>query len=273
MQRLSRDGVALAYEEAGSGAPPIIFVHGWSCDHTHFTPQYEYFRNGHRVVGVDLRGHGESDKPEQSYTMGSFADDLAWLCGELGIYKPVVVGHSMGGCIALELAARRPDLPAAIVAIDSPVVPPPYIGQAFGQLLEGLRSPAFRDAARGFSANALFLATDDPEVKRRVLEGGMSYLPQSVLVSAFENIALWDGAAAASACTVPTLLISGAMPLADVERLRQLCPQLVTGQTVGAGHFAQLIVPEQVNAMLERFLTTSLAQPEATAESGSTVAV
>jgi pimeloyl-ACP methyl ester carboxylesterase len=56
MQSLVRDGVRLAYTEAGSGDPPLLFVHGWCCDHSYFQPQFEHFQRGHRVVAVDLRG-------------------------------------------------------------------------------------------------------------------------------------------------------------------------------------------------------------------------
>ena len=55
-----RDGVALFYEEAGVGEPPILLVHGLACDHTHLTPQLEHFSDDHRVVAVDLRGHGQA---------------------------------------------------------------------------------------------------------------------------------------------------------------------------------------------------------------------
>ena len=65
MQKLIRDGVALAYEEAGSGDPPLLLVHCWCCDHSYFQPQFEHFQRDHRVVAVDLRGHGASDKPVQ----------------------------------------------------------------------------------------------------------------------------------------------------------------------------------------------------------------
>jgi hypothetical protein len=67
VERLTRDGVALAYTEAGSGAPALLLVHGWCRDHTHLAPQFEYFGRNHRVVAADLRGHGVSDKPEQEY--------------------------------------------------------------------------------------------------------------------------------------------------------------------------------------------------------------
>jgi len=75
MQQLNRDGVILAYEEAGSGAPPFLLVHGFGGNHTNLAPQFEYFRCSHRVVAVDRRGHGQSDKPEQAYTIPAFAPD------------------------------------------------------------------------------------------------------------------------------------------------------------------------------------------------------
>jgi pimeloyl-ACP methyl ester carboxylesterase len=69
MRMLVRDDVALAYEEAGRGDPPLLLVHGWTCDHSFFAPKFEHFSRTHRVVNVDLRGHGESDKPLQDYTV------------------------------------------------------------------------------------------------------------------------------------------------------------------------------------------------------------
>ena len=68
----------------------------------------------------------------------------------------------------------------------------------------------------------------------------------------------WDGEAAARGCRVPALHIAADDPLNDAAALRALNPLLRTGQTVGAGHFNQLEVPDQVNAMIERFLTVAL---------------
>lgn len=119
MRQLQRNGVALAYKEAGSGAPPIVLVHDLASDHTCFGPQFEHFSCRHRVVAVDLRGHGQSDKPSQACTVALLADDLAWLCYELGLYRPVLLGHGLGGWAALDLAARYRDLPSAIVTVTS----------------------------------------------------------------------------------------------------------------------------------------------------------
>jgi pimeloyl-ACP methyl ester carboxylesterase len=104
-----KDGTALFYEEAQGDEPPILLVHVIACDHTHFGPQFEHFaRRGHRVVAMDLRGHGKSDKPHQSYTMELFTEELAWMCAQLGPKKPVVIGHSLGGVVALALALSCP---------------------------------------------------------------------------------------------------------------------------------------------------------------------
>lgn len=255
MQTLNRDGVNLAYQEAGSGGPPILLVHGFCGNHTHLSPQFDYFQRKHRVVAVDRRGHGCSDKPEQAYTIEGFADDLAWLCHQLGLYKPVVVVHSMGA-IGLELAARFPDLPAALVLLDVPFSPPPEVQTGFQQLLEGLRGPAYREVLHQTADNLIFLPTDDPQRKAQLV-ANMLELPQHVIVSTWENFLAHNTDAAAAECHMPVLHLRSIFPV-NLSRLAELCPRLVTGQTVGAGHFHQLEVPEQVNAMVDRFLSISL---------------
>ena len=60
---VDHEGVSIAYVEAGVGDPPILLVHGMACDHTHLLPQFHHLRSRHRVIAVDLRGHGASDRP------------------------------------------------------------------------------------------------------------------------------------------------------------------------------------------------------------------
>jgi pimeloyl-ACP methyl ester carboxylesterase len=208
------------------------------------------------VIAVDLRGHGASDKPEQDYTMAGFADDLNWLCAQLGIERPVVVGHSMGGVIAFELAAQHPERVGAVVAVDAPVVPPQVLRDQITGVVEGLKSPDYQHVARGFVSQVLFLPTDDAERRAQIIDH-MAGAPQYVMTSAMECIFSCDTEASVAGCTVPALLINAAVPLPELDRLRELCPHVMVGQTVGAGHFNQLEVPEQVNAMIERFLQVS----------------
>jgi len=261
MQQLQRDGVALAYEETGTGDPPILLVHGWCCDHTYsgFAPQFEHFRRRHRVVGVDLRGHGQSDKPEQDYTLAGFADDLVWLCDQLDVKMPVVIGHSLGGAIAIQLASQHPDLPVAIIGIDSPVLMPQQLADEFKSVAESLRGPSYLEAALQ-AFDRMFIPTDNQQRKAQIVES-MSLAPQHVMASALEEFLSWDCAAALSACKVPTLLINSGRAVEDVNRYREFCPQLIFGQTVGTGHFIQLEAPGQVNAMIERFISTSILHP------------
>ena len=99
MLTLLRDGVRLAYDDtdpSNCSHPSLLLIHGWCGDRTALSPQLTAFRASHRVIAVDLRGFGDSDAPAGEYTMASFADDLAYMCGQLHLSRPLVVGHSMG---------------------------------------------------------------------------------------------------------------------------------------------------------------------------------
>jgi pimeloyl-ACP methyl ester carboxylesterase len=253
--------VTLYYEEAGEGEPPVLLVHGWCCDHGYFAPQFEYFAGrGHSVVAVDLRGHGSSDKPHQHYTMQLFADVLAWMCERLELVKPVVMGYSMGGIVAFDLAARYPDLPSSVVMLDAAVVPPSATRAAIPSLLEELRGPDYRDVLRVYATNSLFIPTDDEQRKERILQS-MSSTPQHVVVSAFEGLRDYDPTEAAGKLAVLGIYIAvdELQPRSDMERFQEMFPEVLYGKTVDSGHFCQLEVSEQVNAMIERFLTVTLA--------------
>ncbi|MFN8533198.1 MAG: alpha/beta hydrolase [Dehalococcoidia bacterium] len=262
MQSITRDGVRLCYEEAGIGAPPMLLVHGFGGNHSHFAPQLDHFRRSHRVVAVDRRGHGESDKPTDPYTIASFADDLAWLCDAIGLYQPVLVVHSMDA-IGFDFAARYPDRLAALVLLDTPTFAPAPFVEALAGAAAGMKSPAYLNVIRGFADQAAFAPTDNPERKAHIVEG-MSSLPQHVLASTLEQFLAYDRAETAARCQAPLLHIGAWFP-ADLERLRTVCPQLQTARCVGTGHFAHLEAPDQVNAMIERFLAVALGRETVTA--------
>ena len=108
LKTANREGVNLRYLDTGSGDPALVFIHGWCCDQTTWRDQIKAFSPRHRIIAVNLRGHGASDKPDQDYDIAGFVDDMTWLIQEIGLDRPVIIGHSMGGVTTLNLLAKAP---------------------------------------------------------------------------------------------------------------------------------------------------------------------
>ena len=162
MVTLTREGTRLAYEDAGEGEPALVLVHGVACHRAFMEPQAEFLRRSHRVIAVDLRGHGKSDAPRQRYTIAALAEDVGWMCERLDLAPVVVVGHSLGGLVALELAAARPDLVRAAVLIDSVLLPGEGREHAVAGLVAGLRGPDPGGVLRGYFRSSSVLTTTRP---------------------------------------------------------------------------------------------------------------
>jgi pimeloyl-ACP methyl ester carboxylesterase len=259
----------LVYEETGSGEPAMVFVHGWTCDRSHFAPQVAHFSPGHRCISIDLRGHGQSDKPEQAYTIDGFADDVAWICDLLGVREATLVGHSMGGAIVLAVAAARPALASAVVMCDPAILFPPEIKALAAQLAGAFAATGGMATMRQFGEGQFFNASSDAALKERVL-AGMMKTPQHVVASAFAAITTFDDEGALAALKAPVLYIGAEPAISDLARLRELRPDAIIAKTAGSGHFHQLEVPEQVNAMISRFLAVAALEQASQATAATT---
>jgi len=151
--------VRLFFTDEGTGSPPILFIHGYSCDSHDWMWQLPYFAARHRVIAVDLRGHGRSSIPAKGFGARDFAGDLAGLVDGLGCGPVVAVGHSLGGVVASALAIEYPSLVQAVVSVDPGYLTP----DEFRPLLEG----------------TLAELEDDPVTAVQALLGSAGYTPTS----------------------------------------------------------------------------------------------
>lgn len=116
---MSGTGARMIHHVAsGTGAPPLVFVHGFGCSHTDWQAQVAHFSPRHRCVAVDLPGHGATPAPAELPGIASCGAEVAALLRALALPPAVLVGHSMGCRVVLEAALLAPTHAAGIVLVD-----------------------------------------------------------------------------------------------------------------------------------------------------------
>jgi 3-oxoadipate enol-lactonase len=118
MPKLYIKDIDLYYETIGKGHP-ILFIHGLGSSSRDWEMQIPFFSKHYQVITLDLRGHGQSQKPPGPYSMSLFAKDVAELVKLLGIVPVHVVGISLGGMIAFQLGVDYPELVKSLVIVNS----------------------------------------------------------------------------------------------------------------------------------------------------------
>ena len=137
-QRVMRDitarGVRTRVVEAGEGrGPPLLLVHGFLVSHREFDDVLEPLAERFHVIAPDLPGFGESEKPNPTrypYGIETFAEAIADLIAAFGVGRAALLGHSMGGAVALTVAARHPELVQRLVVVDPLSYPYPLTFRA-----------------------------------------------------------------------------------------------------------------------------------------------
>src|SRR5437764_14509369 len=113
------DGVNLVCEVRGQGDTALVFLHGWCGDRAYWKHQADAFAADYRVVTLDQAGHGESGKDRKAWTAGGLAGDVEAVVKALGLRRVILVGHSMGGQVALLAAKRMPETVVAVIGVDT----------------------------------------------------------------------------------------------------------------------------------------------------------
>ncbi len=242
----------LSTTTAGDGDPPLVLIHGWTCDHRAMAPVAAAFPD-HRSTLVDLLGHGRSPKASD-YSIEAQAAAVLAVAPERAVY----IGHSMGAQVAIAAAVAAPGRVSAIVLLDPAFIAPHEKALAFG---EGMRAQLARVDIPAmielFGRNQIVSASDPAAVEEII--GVMKANDPAVTRTAWDAILDWDGRAAIAAVGCPVLLIAIDKPLnrpADVARLN---PRIVTGQVAISGHMLQFEVMDQVAAMIRRFLQINIS--------------
>jgi pimeloyl-ACP methyl ester carboxylesterase len=252
------DGASLYYRLQGTATdrPPFILIHGWCSNLEHYAPQAKHFGRKHRVLRLDRRGLGRSTTPGTGHTAVQHAADIAALAKSEGLRGAIVAGHAGGGPVALELSRSYPRLVKATVIIDSPMYPLPRIGdpkspfgQALGSMVEAMQAPngkrAFKQMYTGY-----FSKKCDRAVRTKAIADAMrTPLPlaiEELLVMAVSTEAIADE------IRQPVLWLSAGQ--VDQSYIGSHLRNVQFAEVVGSGHFPQLEVPAQTNAMIETFV-------------------
>jgi pimeloyl-ACP methyl ester carboxylesterase len=227
----------------GEARPALLLVHGWSCDREAMRPVADAFA-GHRRVLVDLPGHGASG--------GGFGsvEAVAEAVAGASDAGAVVVGHSLGALVALEIA-RRGWARAAVLLDPGPIVP----SEAGRASVEGMRAALAarepREIVEAFARQQFVGPVDEAAVGPLVAT--MAATRADVAREAWGAMLAYDGAAALAACEAPVLAVVAPKGLNRAADLARLNRRVMTGQVAGSGHMVQLEAMEQVAAMMRRF--------------------
>jgi pimeloyl-ACP methyl ester carboxylesterase len=245
---LAPDGVAIRYDDQGEGELALVFIHGWNCDRHYWNAQREFFSKSHRVVTLDLAGHGDSDQSRVDWTMQAFGADVAAVVTALDLDNVVLIGHSMGGKVIVEAATQLQERVVAVVGVDtfhsgSGATP----DSRQNELLEKISADyeGFVEAM----VERMFVEQSDPAIKEFV-KADMAAAPYASALGARNASGNYDATPAIASLDIPLILISSDYVPTDVAHLETTAKAFDYREMSGVGHFVMLEDPQTFNSHL-----------------------
>jgi pimeloyl-ACP methyl ester carboxylesterase len=241
----------LFVDDGGASGPPVVLLHAAGGASDQWAAQLRHLRRSRRAVAVDLRGHGRSPAPAGgALPVEALAADVVATLDALGLRRVVLVGHSLGGAVAVALAGAHPERVAGLFLLDPASdgrdLPP---AEAAG-LLAALRSDAYPEIVEAHWRSMLQPST--PAVRERVLRD-LRATRREAVVGTLEALLRFDPVPALTRYRGPRLSVI--TPQNDVPgAYHRLAPDLPLRRIDGTGHWVQLDAPEVVNAALDAFL-------------------
>lgn len=236
--------VHIAYDDIGAGDPAVVLLHGLFGNRSYYAAQAHHLSARHRVLNMDLRGHGESDVPDSGYSLDVLADDVIRGCEEAGVRRAVFCGHSFP--VALRVVARRPDLAAGLVLVDGVVLLPLTERQTQAGFADVLETDIWREALLGFFGGIAAGAAER-------VRADIAAAPRVYAAPMMRDIASSDYADELASVRCPIMYVHARVPT-DLDRLRALRPDAIVETIANVGHWPMLTAPDELNTALDRFL-------------------
>lgn len=253
---LSTDSTEIVYEAMGEGSPALVFVHCWACNRSFWKEQLQAFATEHKVVAMDLAGHGASGRDRETWTVDSLADDVVAVVGAEKLDRAILVGHSMGGPVSLRAAARLPEVVGGVILVDTVQNAEFEIDTEMSNQMMMAFEKDYEGTMRQMAA-VLFPPDSPAGVQEFVVDGALEADHDAViaLMRDFVNV---DQAEWLAAVEVPVRAVN-AEPLPpwgqDTEiEINRKYADFDAELIGGVGHYLQLEKPEAVNAALRRWI-------------------
>jgi pimeloyl-ACP methyl ester carboxylesterase len=249
---IAPDGVHVQYHVYGSGEPTLVFIHGWSCDSNYWREQVPVFKQRYSVVTVDLAGHGGTDGNRSEWTIGNFGQDVATAMSAVPGDQLILVGHSMGGPVAIEAARKLGKRVLGIIGVEtfnSVGAPAPNKAQV-DAVLKSFEAD-FIGQTRKFVTENLFPPAANRELANKVAYD-MSLSPPRVALPSLRAVLEYDFTEPLKQISVPIVAIDSDLgePVNEA-RIRKVLPNFHATIITGVGHFLMMEDPARFNAALE----------------------